>query len=154
MIDGTYNILYIDFGEGFLPVGFLTSNSLNEEIDFLDSTTRDNEGWKTQTMTNQSYSLEFEGLVSLSVAEVFSDSSKVGFDRLQLIKRNRQLVNWVSINFNNGITDRGKAQVTSLSSQSTVDEFMTFSANMQGFGEIINNQDLSGLLEFNLEEKI
>ena len=93
MIDGTYNTILIDFGDGFFPIGMLTANSFSEEIDTIDSTTRDNAGWKTQTLTNQSYSIEFSGIV---IKTLFNngDFTKISYDRLKDIKRSRQLIEW------------------------------------------------------------
>ena len=133
MIDGTYNILYIDAGDGFFPVGNLVSNSLNESIDTIDSTTRDNAGWKTQTLTNQSYNIDFSGIVS-NVAS----ASKINYKTIRDLKRNREIIKW-KIEDNQSNVEEGKAQITSLSNESNIDEFITFSATLQGYGSPNNN---------------
>tara|TARA_B100000809_G_C15016550_1_gene486907 strand:+ start:499 stop:993 length:495 start_codon:yes stop_codon:yes gene_type:complete len=133
MTNGTYNILFIDFGSGFFPIGCLISNSFSEEIETIDSTTRDNAGWKTQTLTNQSYNIEFSGIV---INTLFSkgDFTKISYDRLKEIKRNRQLIDWKIQDNNLQFIESGKGQITSLSSESNIDEFITFSASLQGYG--------------------
>ena len=55
MINGTYKVLSIKLDGVFLSVGLLTSNSFSENIEMLDTTTRDNGGYKTSTPTTQSY---------------------------------------------------------------------------------------------------
>ena len=62
MIDGGYSILYIKWVDEFLPIGCLTSDSFSEEIEMLETTTRDNGGWKTSTPTNQNYNISFDGI--------------------------------------------------------------------------------------------
>jgi len=151
MINGTYNILYVDFGVGgFFPIGLLTSNSFSEEIDFLDTTTQDNAGWKTQVLTNQSYNIEFSGIVINSISS-FGDPTKIGYDRLQNIKRNRVLIDWKIINGRNGMTETGKGQIITLSNESNIDEFISFSATLKGYGTITQTEDLSGILDLPIE---
>jgi TP901-1 family phage major tail protein len=132
MIDGTYNILYINAGDGFFPVGNLVSNSFNESTDTIDSTTRDNAGWKTQTLTNQSYNLEFNGLVSNAIS-----TTKINYDTIKNIKRNKQIIDW-KVSDNQLNIEGGKAQITSLSNDSSTDEFVSFSASLQGYGTFKN----------------
>ena len=132
MIDGTYNILYINAGDGFFPVGNLVSNSLNESIDTIDSTTRDNSGWKTQTLTNQSYNLEFNGLVSNAIS-----TTKINYETIKNIKRNKQIIDW-KVSDSQLSIEGGKAQITSLSNESSTDEFVSFSASLQGYGTFKN----------------
>tara|TARA_R110000850_G_scaffold173486_1_gene299146 strand:- start:2373 stop:2867 length:495 start_codon:yes stop_codon:yes gene_type:complete len=133
MIDGTYNILFIDFGNGFLPIGKLISNSFSEQIETLDTTTRDNAGWKTQTLTNQSYNIEFSGIV-INTYFSAADFTKISYDRLKVIKRSRQLIDWKIQDSELQFVENGKGQLTSLSSESNIDEFITFSASLQGYG--------------------
>jgi TP901-1 family phage major tail protein len=133
MIDGTYSILYFDVGSGFFPVGNLVSNSFSEDIDTIDSTTRDNAGWKTQTLTNQSYKLDFNGIVS-NVAS----ASKINYKTIRDLKRNREIIDW-KIQDNQSNIEQGRAQITSLSNEANIDEFVTFSASMQGYGSLSTN---------------
>ena len=134
MINGTYNILYIDFGVGgFFPIGLLTSNSFSEEIDFLDTTTRDNEGWKTQVGTNQSYQITFSGLV-INTVFAKGDFTKISYDRLKLIKRGRELIDWKIQDDDLQFIESGKGQITAISSSSSIDEFISFEATIKGYG--------------------
>ena len=133
MIDGTYSILYIDAGNGYYPVGNLVSNSFSEDVDTIDSTTRDNAGWKTQTLTNQSYNIDFSGIVSN-----VTSASKINYNTIRDLKRNRQIIDW-KIEDNQLNIERGKAQITSLSNEANIDEFVTFSASLQGYGSLVTN---------------
>ena len=88
MIDGTYNLLYIKWGGDFLPIGCLISDSFSEEVEMLDTTTRDNAGWKTSTPTIQSYNLSFDGLIQ-NTNFTGGDSSKISLDRLRVLEQPR-----------------------------------------------------------------
>ncbi|MFZ2795329.1 MAG: hypothetical protein WAZ38_07105, partial [Prolixibacteraceae bacterium] len=61
-INGEDRILYFKINNSWLPVGCLTENSLEETSEFLDTTTRDNEGWNTSRPIGQSYNISFAGL--------------------------------------------------------------------------------------------
>ncbi len=131
MINGTYSILFIDYGFGFYPIGCSTFNSLNEDVETLDSTTSDNKGWRTQVLTNQSYNIEFSGVVVNSLTGVNND--KVSYDRLKIIKRDRQLINWKIENKYS--IESGQGQILNLSTEDNIDEFVQFSASLKGYGK-------------------
>lgn len=133
-IDGTYSILYIDVkdGSGMLPVGCTDSNSFNESTESIDSTTTDNEGWSTNRLTNQSYSIGFNGLV-------LSDSisfTKATYYNLKVAKRDRTLIDWALDD-----TDYGSGYITELSDERGIDENVSFSAELQGYGKPIIKLD-------------
>lgn len=151
MIDGAYNILFIDYGDGFLPIGCLTSNGISESVDVLDSTTRDSQGWKTQALTNQSYTIDISGIVINTLYDG-GDSSKISYDRLKLIKRNRQIISWKIENSINTFIEFGKAQITQISSESNIDEFISFSASLVGYGALVDGDNANPNL--GLEEQL
>ena len=126
-IEGTYKVLYLDLkdGEGFLPVGCLTSNSFNESSDMIDSTTRDNLGWKTSRPTNQGYNLSFDGLV---LEDNVSFTNNTYFS-LTLAKRDRTLIDW-KVNED----DYGSGYITNLSNENNIDENVSFSSEIIGYG--------------------
>jgi hypothetical protein len=62
IVQGNDRILFIKRGDNFQPVGCLTTNGLDESIEFLPTTTRNSQGWETQRPTTQNYSINFEGL--------------------------------------------------------------------------------------------
>jgi len=130
-IEGTYKVLYLDLkdGEGFLPVGCLTSNSFSESLDMIDSTTRDNLGWKTSRPTNQEYNVSFDGLVLEDNISFINNT----YFNLTIAKRSRTLIDW-KVND----ADYGSGYITSLSNENNIDENVGFSAEMIGYGEPIN----------------
>jgi len=131
-INGTYRILYIDSGDGYQPIGCLTSHSFNEESDTLNTTTRDNEGWNTEVPTNQRYSISFDGFV----LENLSNTQQTYYD-LKNIKRNRTLINW-SIDHD----EYGRGYIISLSDSNNIDEFVAFSAQLVGYGKPLIQLDV------------
>lgn len=126
-IDGGYSLLYLDLkdGYGFLPVGCLTSNSFSESTEVLDSTTRDNLGWSTSRLTNQSYNISFDGLVLESSISFTKNTAY----NLTVAKRDRTLIDW-KINDK----DYGSGYITSLSNESGINENISFSAEIIGYG--------------------
>ena len=133
MIDGTYSILYIKWEDEFLPIGCLTSDSFSEDIEMLDSTTRDNAGWRTSTPTNQSYNISFDGIVKNTNFNG-GDFTKISLDRLRVLKRSRTLIEWKTQDNNLTFVDSGFGHITSLSKEASSDEFISFSANIEGYG--------------------
>ena len=125
-INGTYRILYLDYGEGFKPVGCLTSHTFNEESEVIDTTTRDNAGWKTSKATNQSYSISFSGLV----LEDRTDFNRQTYYDLRQIKRDRLVVDWRIDAY-----DYGKGIITTLSDTNEIDENVSFEAELIGYGK-------------------
>lgn len=134
MIDGTYSVLYIKWEGQFLPIGALTSDSFSEEIEMLNTTTRDNLGWKTSTPTRQSYNISFEGLIQNTNFDG-GDSTKLSLDRLVVLKRNRILIEWKTQDNNLVFVDSGFGYITALSKSASLDEFISFSCSIEGFGE-------------------
>lgn len=126
-IDGGYSLLYLDLkdGYGFLPVGCLTSNGFSESTDTLDSTTRDNSGWNTSRLTNQSYNISFDGLVLESAVSFTKNTSY----NLTVAKRARTLIDW-RVNDK----DYGSGYINSISNESSVGENISFSAEIIGYG--------------------
>jgi hypothetical protein len=78
--NGTYKLLYISTGGDYFPIGYLISNSFNEQLEISEI----NKGsWKNQRNTNQSYSISLSGLVS----ENNRSSTILTYSDLQTIKR-------------------------------------------------------------------
>ena len=132
MINGTYSILYLDIGQGFLPVGSLTSNSFSESVETLDKTNIENGGWKTYVLTNQEYTIDFSG-IAINTLAVGGDTTKFSYDVIKIIKRSRVLIDW-KVQDNIGNIDSGKCYITELSSENNIDEFISFNATLLGYG--------------------
>ena len=127
--NGVYTVLYIKNDSEYFPIGCLTSNGFSEESEMIDTTTRDNAGWRTSRPTNQSFNISFDGLVT---KEMFIPNTFTYQDIVQL-KRNRTLIDW-RIDDNEGNIDDGKGYITSLSNSASIDENITFSGNIVGYG--------------------
>ncbi len=131
--NGSDRILYIKQNGSWLPIGCLTNNSLSENAEMLPTTTRDNNGWSTSRPAMQGYSISFEGLqINTTVAGgVFMAAS---YDKLKLLKRSKILLDWKIQGATFPTVDYGKCYITEISEASAVDEFLTFSGTMIGYG--------------------
>ena len=134
MIDGAYRVLYLKWDGTYLPIGCLTSDSFTETSEMLDTTTTDNGGWKTSTPTTQGYNISFEGVITNTNFNG-GDFTKISLDRLRVLKRSGALIEWKTQDTNLIFVDSGKGHITSLSDSATSDEFITFSAEIEGYGE-------------------
>ena len=143
-IQGDFKILYIKKGVNYLPIGCLTSNSFEEGSELINTTTRDNAGWATSRPVNQSYSISFEGLIT----QEFSLSSNITFQEIKQLKRNRTLIEW-RIDDTYGNAENGSGYINSLSDASGIDEMVTFTGGITGYGipidEVISVYDAYAL---------
>lgn len=135
-IKGDDRILYIDVLGTYVPLGCLTSNPMTEEVDMIKTTTRENNGWETSLPTTQRFSIDFEGLQMLTLGDI-GDASKLSYDSLKTIKRNREKVLWKIADLQERFIDTGSGYITSLSESNQVGEFLGFSGSIVGFGEPI-----------------
>lgn len=133
-VNGSDRILYIKVGGAYMPIGCLTSNSFNESAEMLDTTTRDNKGWTTSVPISQSYSIPFAGVQvnSTLVGGVFTVAS---YDKLTTIKRDKIRVEWKIQGTIFPVVDYGEGYISDISEDNNVDEFMSFSGTITGFGE-------------------
>ena len=133
-MDTVYNgydqILYIIYNSTQLPIGCLTSNGFSESIDFIDTTTFDNGGWKTSVPTFQNYTISFEGLETLTPS---SGATSYSYDILRVIKRDKVLIEWV-ITVENVFKDTGQGYITELTENAVSGELLTFSGTIEGYG--------------------
>ena len=138
MIDGAYRLLFLKWEGTYLPIGCLTSDSFTETSEMLDTTTTDNGGWQTSTPTTQGYNISFEGIV-MNTNFAGGDFNKISLDRLRTLKRSGTLIEWKTQDSNLIFVDSGRGHLTSLSNSATSDEFITFSAEIEGYGEPISS---------------
>lgn len=131
--NGNDRILYIKLNGNWLPIGCLTSNSLSESAEMLPTTTRDNNGWATSRPTTQNYTIAFEGIqVNTTVAG--GNFNIASYDKLKLLKRSRTLLNWKIEGSIYPTVDYGKCYINELSEASSVEEFLSFSGSIMGYG--------------------
>jgi len=144
---GDVRILYVKIAGVFLPVACLSSNSFSEGTDSIDTTTRDNAGWATSQPTNQSYSIEFEG-VQINTIFQGGDFTKASYDRLKALKRGRSIFDW-EIRTSNGVfVDYGQGFISSLSEDAPAGELLTFAGTITGYGEPKFTSDTLGAVTF------
>lgn len=152
--NGQDRILYIKVDGSYLPIGCLTENSFEESSEFLDTTTKENAGWITSRPIQQQYSISFSGIqVNSTIAGgTFTVAS---YDKLKEFKRGRILIEWKIEGALYPIVDYGKGYIGSISESNVIDEFMTFSGTITGYGTplmaskalvVLNNGDPSVLV--------
>jgi hypothetical protein len=130
---GEERILYIKILGDYIPIGCLTNNSFSESSETIETTTRDNAGWNTSKPIKQSYNISFDG-IQVNSTTAGGNFNVASYDKLKEIKRNRQLIDWKIQGSNFPIVDYGKAYLTEISEASPVNELITFSGTLLGFG--------------------
>ncbi len=134
---GDNRILFIRIENDFIPIGCLTDNSFEESVELIDTTTTQNNGWKTAIPTNQAYSITFSGLQT-------DESGVYSYNRLKLLKRERELISWRIQAPTNPINiDYGVAYITSISETTPTAEFNTFTGSLTGYGAPLFIEDAS-----------
>ena len=131
--NGEDRVLYIKLNGDWLPIGCLTGNTLSESSEMLPTTTRDNNGWATSRPVSQNYSVGFEGL-QINTTVAGGSFTVASYDRLKLVKRQKQLIDWKIQGTIFPVVDYGKAYVTELSEASSVGDFLSFSGTLTGYG--------------------
>jgi hypothetical protein len=81
----------------------------------------------------QGYSISFEGIQINSVVAggTFTIAS---YDKLKLLKRSKILLDWKIQGSTFPTVDYGKCYITEISEASAVDDFLSFSGSMVGYG--------------------
>ena len=131
LLNGSYKILLISInGDPYYPIGCTTSNSFTENVEMLGTTVRTNNGgWASSVPVGQSYSFSFSGVVT----KLHTIADTVTYNDLKIIKRSRQIIQWKTTD-GRGFEETGVGFITSLSDAAGIDEFISFSAGIQGVG--------------------
>lgn len=132
-IKGKESLFYIEKGGDFYPVGCLTDSPMAEDVQMLETTTRENEGWITELPTNQSYNLNLDGLMVMDDED--SGNSVLSYRELRRMKRDKVLINWKRETLGGYYIDKGQAYITAISDADPADGFITFQATLRGFGK-------------------
>lgn len=151
-IKGKESLFYIKKNTVWFPVGCLTSSPLSEDSTMIDTTTRDNNGWKTSFPTNQSYKIDLSGLMVMDDED--SGNDVLSYRELRSLKRNRELIEWKRTTLNGYYVDSGKAYITSISDADEASGFITFTASLQGYGAPEESNERIYVLGDNLETEI
>ncbi len=133
-INGEDRIVYIKINGNWLPIGCLTGNTFSESSEMLPTTTRDNNGWSTSRPTNQNYNISFDGL-QLNTTVAGGNFNILSYDKLKLLKRERVLLNWKIVGAIFPVVDYGKGYISEISESAVIDEFLSFSGQIIGFGK-------------------
>ena len=131
LIKGSESLFYIVRNGILFPVCCLTSNPIDENAEMMETTTRDNEGWRTSMPTLQSYSIALEGFMTFD--DVIGQNI-ISYRELRRIKRNKELIVWVIKTLGGQYVDSGKAYIDKISFTDPVDDFIGFSASLVGYG--------------------
>ncbi len=129
---GEERILYIKDATVWHPVACLSSNPISENVDMLPTTTRENAGWETVLPTNQSYSIEFNGIQILTSAS--GDDTKLSYDTLKAKKRDRDLIEWKIEDVGVIFSDTGFGYITAISEANEIGGLLSFNGTIQGYG--------------------
>lgn len=62
------------------------------------------------------------------------DFTKISYDRLTELKRDRKLINWKTQDDELQFINSGQGYIVELSKEANVGEFISFSANISGYG--------------------
>ena len=128
---GDDRVLFIKSGGDFIPLACLTSNSMNEIIETLPTTTRHSGGWSTFRPLGQSFNISFEGLNRFD----FNQNAFFSYQRLKLIKRNRLKIEWQIKSLENSeIIEQGFGYITDINSSDDAGADSSFSGTIQGWG--------------------
>jgi hypothetical protein len=133
-IKGEDRILYFKINGSWLPVGCLNDNTLDETSEFLDTTTRDNQGWTTSRPISQSYNISFSGL-QINTTIAGGNFNIISLDKLRQLKRNKTLLEWKFQGSIYPIVDYGKCYISDLSDPNVTGELISFSGSAVGFGK-------------------
>lgn len=129
-IKGEESIFYIKYNGVWCPIACETSSPMSEEADMVNTTTRENGGWETSKPTLQRYSISIAGQA------VKEDSPNVlSYWKIRKMKRDRVLIEWQRKNLFGYYIDSGKAYISQISDGNEVENFMTFSATLVGYGK-------------------
>lgn len=149
--NGTYKLFYLYVDGEYYPVGCLINNSFSETSEMLETTTRQNAGgWATSIPTIQSYTISISGLITTNNR----DGAILTYSDLQGFKRNKIKLNWKSNNEQTGYSDFGMCYITSLSQDAAIDENISFTAEIVGYGEPTTQLDTQENLNYTLNVTI
>ncbi|QIY92248.1 phage tail tube protein [Chryseobacterium gallinarum] len=132
-IKGEENLFYIKKNNTWVPVACLTASPINEQSETISTTTRENAGWNTDLVTNQSYTIELSGMMIKD--DVDSGNNVISYRELRSYKRNRVLIEWMRKTLSGYYVDSGKAHITTISDNDAAGEFISFNATLLGYGK-------------------
>ena len=146
-LKGEDSLFYIKYNGVWCPIACETSNSFSESVEMINTTTRDNAGWKTEIPTNQSYSISLEAV--LTIDDKTANSNVLSYNKIRKMKRERTLIEWKRETFGGWYIDSGKAYIVDISDANAVGENITFSIQLNGFGKPLESTARVSVLGYN-----
>lgn len=131
-IKGKESLFYIKKNDVFFPVGCLTASPISEDVEMIETTTRDSNGWRTSFPTNQGYTIDLSGLMVQDDED--SGNEILSYRELRAYKRSKVLIEWKRETLGGYYIDSGKAYITAISDSDEADGFITFNASLVGYG--------------------
>ena len=132
VLKGEDSIFFIKYNNVWCPIACETSNSFSESVEMMNTTTRDNGGWKTELPTMQSYSISLEAV--LKIDNETENNNILSYNKIRQMKRNRELIEWKRETWAGWYIDSGKAYIVDIGDSNAVGEEITFSLSLNGFG--------------------
>lgn len=151
-LKGEDSLFYIKYNGVWCPVACETSNSLSENVEMINTTTRDNAGWKTEIPTNQSFSISLDAV--LTIDDKTANSNVLSYNKIRKMKRERTLIEWKRETFRGWYIDGGKAYIVEISDANAVGEDITFSLQLNGFGKPLDSTARVSVLGYNSDTLI
>ncbi len=129
--------IYDEEAGDYKPVACLTSNSLSSSLEVIETQTKCDPGVIVKGAGSFAYSLDLEGNY-IDTTSSGGGTDKASHDSLLLLQQSKSLVNW---KLTTGLTDTDAYYGTAIISDLSADfpagnEFATFSATLDGSGEI------------------
>lgn len=125
---GYIRMLYIKVDSAWKPIGCLTANPIEEDVEMISTTTRVSNGWRTSRPTNQGFNISFEGIQ-------IKDETKLSYLELKKLKRTREIIEWRIADTSENFVDEGFGHITNIGEANDAGEFLTFSGQIEGYGE-------------------
>ena len=113
----------------------------------INTTTRDNAGWKTEIPTNQSFSISLDAI--LTIDDKTANSNVLSYNKIRKMKRERTLIEWKRETLGGWYIDSGKAHIVDISDANAVGENITFSLQLNGFGKPLESTARVSVLGYN-----
>ena len=136
-IKGESGILYVHDGTLYRPIACLTSNSLNSALSIIESQTKCNPGVVVKQAGVFSYTLDAEGEY-IDTTSIGGDTTKASHDFLLAKQMAKANLTWKLDTGVTGAVYYGTAILSELGlDQGAGDEISTFTATLDGSGEIV-----------------
>ncbi len=133
---GGESILYIKFNDAFAPVACLTTHTISETAESLETTIAVGlgESWRTYTPDFQSYNLQASGLKINDQDGQYS--ARLSLPKLKTLKRSRTIFDWEIRTGGGTFLEFGTGFITSLTENAAIGEYINFDVSIIGVGQL------------------